>query len=181
MRRILALLLVLIYPFYISRPDFVVASDGKEWAARLKDGRLAISNPNHDVGESLQWQRYFGHPDMVDIRELPDAEMQLRCDEVGCVYHQGKEILAMPIMDIAALEDCDRATIVVAPFVIKSCAASKIIDDQQLWHHGAQVIYFDSQNIRTIHVRPRRGVRPWSPGWKGNMEKGQDQLLFGLK
>ena len=88
------------------------------------------------------------------------------CDNAGCVYRLGGHVLAVPRVDEAALEDCDHADIVVAPFVIRDCAAKTVIDDTELWNHGAHAIYFSGDKIRVDYARERRGMRPWSVGWK---------------
>jgi competence protein ComEC len=159
----------MLYPLYTSTPDFIVTADGKEWAARMADGKLAVSNLDREHFTVDQWQKRLGSPDLVDIYELPPGEQQLRCDQAGCVYHHGKSIMAMPQLEAAALKDCERANIVVAPFSIGDCDAAFVIDEAELWHHGAHVIYFNGNDTPRIeYTRARRGMRPWSVGWKGD-------------
>jgi len=167
--RFLGLLPVLagmLYPLYTALPDFMVTADGKEWAVRLADGRLAVPTLRKDKFVFEQWQERLGNPDLVDIRDLPDNDNRLRCDNAGCVYRLGGHVLAVPRVDEAALEDCDHADIVVAPFIIRDCAAKTVIDDTELWNHGAHVIYFSGGKMRIDYARGRRGMRPWSVGWK---------------
>lgn len=47
----------------------------------------------------------------------------------------------------------------------KGCPARHIIDEPDLWFHGAHVIYFNGNNIRNESARSNRGERPWSVGW----------------
>ena len=89
----------------------------------------------------------------------------------GCAYRKNDPILALPIVESAALEDCEHADIVVAPFVIRDCVANTVIDDPKLWHHGAHAIYFRSNgSVRVDYVQERRGMRPWSAGWRTKSE-----------
>jgi hypothetical protein len=60
--------------------------------------------------------------------------------------------------------------LVEAPFVIRDCAAPNVIDDTELWSHGAHVIYFNGDQTRIEYARPRRGMRPWSVGWKNKAD-----------
>ena len=77
--------------------------------------------------------------------------------------------LAVPTIDAAALEDCEHADIIIAPFLIRDCDAKKVIDDPELWHHGAHAIYFKRDgSMHVEYTRERRGMRPWSVGWKIN-------------
>jgi competence protein ComEC len=155
-----------LYPLYTFYPDILVSPDGKEWAARLDDGRLAVADLRHNDFVTTQWQEKLGMVELVDVRDLSDEEQQVRCDAMGCVYHHGTHVVAMPKLDAAALEDCEKADIIIAPFVIKNCAAQTIIDDHALWLHGAHTIRFDDDKVLVNFVRERRGLRPWSPGFR---------------
>ncbi len=145
-----------LYPLYTPQPNFMIAGDGKEWAARLDNGRLAVSNLDHEKFAVNEWQQRLGNPDAVDVFELPPDEKQLRCDEMGCVYRKAGHILAMPEMESAALEDCAHANIVIAPFLIRDCAAKTVLDDPDFWNRGAHVIYFEGSNVRIEYARERR-------------------------
>jgi competence protein ComEC len=166
---LIPIMLGMLYPLYTAQPDFMVSPDGKDWAARLDDGRLAASTLKHDKFAFEQWQERLGNPELVDVKDLSPDEKQLRCDDAGCVYRKSGHVLALPKIESAALEDCEQADIVVAPFVIKDCAAPHVIDDPELWNHGAHAIYFENRGgMRIDHARERRGMRPWSVGWKAN-------------
>ncbi|MGE3622678.1 MAG: ComEC/Rec2 family competence protein [Bdellovibrionales bacterium] len=163
---VVPVLIGMLYPFYTPVPDFMVSPDGKMWAARLDDGRLAASTLKREKFITEQWQEGLGHPELVDARELLKDFEQLRCDKLGCVYRKQGHVLAMPQVESAALEDCRLADTVIAPFLIDACEAPAVIDDDALWRHGAHVIYFTDGNMRIVNERDRRGMRPWSPGWK---------------
>ncbi len=78
--------------------------------------------------------------DVLDAKGLPPDNKEIHCDDEWCVYRRGNLVLAMPIVETAAQEDCEHADIVIAPFMIKSCAAKQVIDEQALEQHGAHVI-----------------------------------------
>ncbi|MDE1900247.1 MAG: ComEC/Rec2 family competence protein [Alphaproteobacteria bacterium] len=157
----------MMYPLYIPTPAFFVSPDGREWAARLDNGTLAVSNLDHDAFAVRQWQQRLGNVPALDVTALSPDDKQLRCDDMGCVYRHGPTLIAMPATEPAALEDCGKADIVIAPFLINRCAAPQVIDDHALWQHGAAAIYFDGNTPRIVQSRPARGARPWSVGWRG--------------
>lgn len=175
----LPILIGMLYPLYTPQPDFFVTPDGREWAARLDDGRLAVSNLDHDEFAVKQWQERLGHVQAIDVTELPPDNPQIRCDAIGCVYRHGAHVVAIPQIEAAALDDCEHAEIIVAPFLIKDCKAPTIIDDPALWFHGTHVIYFtgDSDHGKGVRVessRSTRGARPWSIGWRQQKTEDED-------
>ena len=133
---------------------------------RLDDGRLAASNIKHDKFAVIQWQQRLGNVPITDVAALPDDDPHLRCDEEGCVYRKDPLILAMPLVESAALEDCAHASIVIAHFPIAPCGADKVIDQMALEQHGAAALYFTSGKPRLVFSHKTRGARPWSPGWR---------------
>ena len=162
---LIPILIGAMYPLYIQKPDVMIAPDGKVWAARLDDGRLAVSNLDRDEFVYTQWRQRLGNPDLVDSSALPDSESQLRCDEGGCVYELNNNLIAFPTLESAALEDCEHAQVIIAPFNIRDCASPHILDEPEFWHHGSKAIYADGTALRIDQSRPRRAMRPWSVGW----------------
>jgi competence protein ComEC len=170
---LLPVCLGMLYPLYVPTPDFFITPDGREWAARLEDGRLAVSNLDHDKFSVDQWQQRLGMVQTVDVTELPADNTQIRCDEMGCIYRHGTHTLAMPEIEAAVLEDCAHADMVIAPVEIKDCAAGHI-DDPDLWFRGAHEIYFSGDAMRVEAARTQRGARPWSVGWKKIRKEDDD-------
>ncbi|MDE2030308.1 MAG: ComEC/Rec2 family competence protein, partial [Alphaproteobacteria bacterium] len=154
------------YPLYTPKPDMFIAPDGTEWAARLDNGWLALSNGRHEKFATRQWQERLGNPPVIDARNLPVTDAQLRCDAVGCVYRKNGLIAAMPKIASAALEDCKYTNLVIAPFLIKDCAAHYVIDSAALRQHGAFAVYASPVKVRVVFSHLSRGERPWSAGWR---------------
>ena len=162
---LLPILLGAAYPVYTPLPDIIVSPDGKEWAAKLDDGRFAVNNLDREKFIVTQWQQRLGNVTTVDVTALPSSEAQVRCDDIGCVYRHGSHIIAFPIFESAALEDCEQADIVIAPFLIRDCAATTVLGEPDFWRHGAHTLYFHSDKVDVRHVRERRGERPWDEGY----------------
>jgi competence protein ComEC len=172
--RYLGLIPILIgafYPFYTPKPDIMIAPDASEWAARLDDGTLAVSNLDRATFITSQWQQRLGNVPVVDVTALPPSETQLRCDEAGCVYRHGTYSVALPELPAAVREDCAHAAVVIAPVVIHDCAAPVVIDEPLFWRHGAMTLIFAGDTVHIAHARARRGERPWSPGWKNHADE----------
>jgi competence protein ComEC len=172
---LLPILIGMIYPLYTPHPDFFVSPNGKAWASVLDDGRLAVSNVKREKFAVTQWRERLGNVDMIDAKALPPDTRQIRCDDQGCVARRKGTLIAMPIAETAALEDCDHADIVIASFAIRSCAA-KSIDREALDAHGAYAVTFDGNKPRIEFSRKGKGARPWSVGWRdGNEEKEEKE------
>lgn len=162
---LLPIMMGVCYPFYTPLPDVIIAADGKQWAARMEDGRLAVSNLDRDAFEVTQWQQRLAMPSLVDVFELTPRDRRLRCDDAGCVYAKEGEKVAFPILDAALLEDCEQAQIIVTSVDVKTCDAASLIDHNALWQHGAHALYFYQDAVTVTTNRSERGLRPWSPGW----------------
>ncbi|MER2520671.1 MAG: ComEC/Rec2 family competence protein [Bdellovibrionales bacterium] len=154
------------YPLVTPLPDLLVAPDGKQWAARVEDGRLAVANLDREAFTVTQWQQRLGNPETLDIHDLPASEHALRCDEAGCALRRAGVTVALPILEPAALEDCELADLVIAPFDIRDCAGKRVIDWSAFRAHGAYALYVERGALRLEASRLGRGARPWSPGWR---------------
>jgi competence protein ComEC len=164
----------MMYPLYTPQPDFFVSPSGKVWAARLGDGRLAVSNVKREKFAVLQWQELMGNVGIIDAKALPPDNGQIACDAKGCVYRHNSFVVAMPFKETAALEDCEHADIVIAPFIVNECAAKNVIDAEALKLRGAHAIYFSGDALRIDFARAGRGKRPWSVGWQSKEEIAEE-------
>jgi competence protein ComEC len=171
---LLPILAGMLYPLYVATPDVFMTADGKHWAARLEDGRLAAASVRKQAFVTTQWQQRAGLAprDVVDAHALDTP--QLRCDAAGCVYRRGVHGVAFPALPEAAPEDCGQATVVLSPWMLKDCAAPRVIDEPSLWRRGAHTLTFTGRGMRVESARARRGLRPWSPGWKPRKAERRD-------
>ncbi len=163
---LLPILIGMVYPFYIQPPDMFISPDGREWALRLEDGRLAVSNLDRDAFEVQQWQERLGHPDTVDVTELPEASSPVRCDTMGCVVRRGRHMIALPERDEGLLEDCQQASVIITPALVRDCHAALVIDGESLWQYGAHSLRFKGDMIAVTIAREAHGARPWQADFK---------------
>lgn len=161
------ILLGALYALVTPLPHLFVAPEAEQWAVRLADGRLAVANLDREAFTVTQWQQRLGNPETVDARALPSTEQELRCDDAGCALRREGLTIALPAVDSAALVDCALADVVVAPFTLRACEALHLLDGSAFRRHGAMALYLEDGKLRIQTSRARRGLRPWSPGWKG--------------
>lgn len=178
----LPIILGMLYPFYMDTPDFLVSPSGKTWAVRLEDGRLAVSSLRHEKFAVAQWKDRLGNIDLTEARFLTGGG-PIRCDAQGCVYRRGSLLIAMPIKESAALDDCDKASIIIAPFVIRQCAAQTVIDQLFLETHGSVVLNFkgNGETPRFLYARQNKAQRPWSIGFSKRGEFADTDPNNGMK
>jgi len=186
----LPVIIGLAYPLYTAQPDVFIAEDGKQWIARLDDGRFAAASLRREKFVLAQWQQRVGGVALVDAHDLnateaaapeddePDDDASvaaspapaavptnLRCDALGCVYRHGAHSVAFATQPEATLEDCASATVVVAQIPLPDCAVAIVIDETARRRHGAYSLNFRNDVINVAFTRARRGARPWSAGW----------------
>lgn len=161
------ILLGALYPLVTSQPSLLVLDDGRQWAARLADGRWAVADLDRESFAVTQWRQRLGFPEMVEATSAP-TDSGLVCDVSGCIYKKSGRLVALPNTPLVLPEDCRMANVVISPAMIRNCAAPHVIDDHALWQGGAhEVTIADDGGIGIASVRPRRALRPWSPGWRG--------------
>ncbi len=172
--------LAMLYPLYTRAPDVYVAPDGKQWAAMLEDGRLAVASTKRNRFTLEQWRQRSGNAELVDAKILPESDSRMRCDDKGCVYHNGLQSVFFPKAESAMQEGCGGASIVVAPFDVGKCGKATVIDAQALRKHGAHAVFFENGAARIDYSREDNGGRPWSPGWKNDFERSEGSPLLAF-
>ncbi len=145
-----------------SRPDLLVARDGKTIALRLPDGSLGfLREPTDDYAAEI-WLRRDG--DARDIQSaIASARKGVRCDELGCVATLASGETVAAISRNEALEDCASADVAISAVPTRRrCVGPKLVVDKfDLAKNGGYAIWLGSEPaIET--VEGERGQRPWS-------------------
>lgn len=165
------------------RPDLLVSEDGDLFALRAPDGRLMLSSAGKARFEAGIWLRRDGQAETEARAVWPaagdGAGGRLACDGLGCVWRASDEgpLFALPRRRDALAEDCDRAGIVVSPFVAIACRAPLLVDPRKLRRDGAHAFHLlEGGGVRVVTVEEERGTRPWSssrPRSAGEPEPGR--------
>src|SRR5215471_10877464 len=93
------------------RPDVLIAGDGRGFAVRGNDGRLAI----HHTGDSFAVREWLAAD--ADGRDVHDQSLGrgIACDASGCIGKlAGGGLVAYAFSPEAFEEDCSRAALVIA-------------------------------------------------------------------
>lgn len=147
---------------FASRPDLLIARDGKTIAARLPDGTLGFLREPADGYAAEIWLRRDG-----DAREVEKAIAKpgqgVLCDELGCIATLASGETVTSIARSEALEDCASADVVVSAIPTRRrCVGPKLVIDKfDLARNGGYALWLNGEPIIKT-VEGERGQRPWS-------------------
>ncbi len=145
----------------VPSPDVLIANDGRSFALRGGDGRLAFHHTGADTFAMREWLAAD-----ADERDVHDGSLGqgIACDRSGCVGRLADGALVAYAMAPDAFEDdCRQAVLVVAMRPAPTgCAA--IVIDRDLWRQrGALALRRTADGFLIESARPAGFDRPWSP------------------
>jgi competence protein ComEC len=158
-------LLVLIAVIWAARtpvPDVLMAGDGRTFAVRGADGRLAF---HHSGGDSFATREWLAAD--ADGRDVKDKGLGqgITCDASGCIGKLAEGALVSYAIEPDAFEeDCRRAMLILATHddPPPDCAATVIGRD--VWRRrGALSLRRDGAGFIVEGTRPENFDRPWAP------------------
>jgi len=163
------------------RPDVIISPDGRMHAVLGDDGRYYFSSLVRERFARMNWQDRFAQEDSPKTSELPIDEDKsnhekniYKCDELGCIYKRGGNLVAFPNNMQAFYQDCLRADLIILAddFPIRDLDAhcnTRVLpmgaeaNGQSPGAPGATAIWLDeSGEMDVLSVRDLRGTRPWS-------------------
>lgn len=157
----LCLALATLWAARIPVPDVLIAGDGRTFAVRGADGRLAF---HHSGGDSFAIREWLAAD--ADGRDLHDRGLGqgIACDPVGCIGKLADgALVAFALAPDAYAEDCRRAVLVVATRGAPSDCAATVIG-RDLWRErGALALRRSGSGFVIESTRPRDFDRPWAP------------------
>ncbi len=148
------------------QPDMLIAEDGKLVAMRLNSGAIALSNRAHDRFTQSVWMRRAGEGELGPdnppdrIADGPDAS---QCGKGLCRFTVAGHKAAI-VSDASNLQaGCRGSDVVISQVEAHGhCAASLIIDRNDLARNGATSIEFRAEGPHVSTVREMTGERPWA-------------------
>jgi competence protein ComEC len=147
-----------------SRPDVLVARNGKPVAVRLANGTLSAL-PSADSAFTLSsWLEADG-----DARDPADVARGggFFCDDAGCVARIGASLVAIPDGPAALDDDCRRAEVVIMRFERqRPCPGARLVVDRQaLARFGTHALTATrwGWSITSVGGDGGCGGRPWCP------------------
>jgi competence protein ComEC len=142
-------------------PDILVAADGRTFAVRGADGKLAIHHTGSDTFATREW--LAADADGRDPRDkaLGDG---IACDPSGCIGKLGdRRLVAYVIAPDAFAEDCRHAAIIVATREAPPDCETTVIGRRDWREHGALALYRNGSGFVIESARPPNFDRPWAP------------------
>jgi competence protein ComEC len=145
-------------------PDLLVDARGQLAAARLDDGRLALSPWERDSWITGQWLEAAGQAEPAPWPAVgAGGEQGLRCDALGCVLTRGGHAVALARRPEALEEDCRQADLVISYPRLERCPdGTPLIGPEALRAAGGLAVWLEPAGIETLTVRAVRGDRPWT-------------------
>jgi competence protein ComEC len=152
----------------VHQPDILISADGRAVAVRGKDSRLHLMRAGKEVFLTKEWLASD-----ADARNAADASLAdgVSCDEVGCVVEiAGGGFVTQAQRPEAIMDDCDRATLIVAARQAPGDCRASVIDRARLYRQGALALWRMGNGFAVEASRPRGYERPWSPLAPGDSE-----------
>jgi competence protein ComEC len=151
-------------------PDVMVSGDGKLLGIRSAAGDVWISSGRTARYSAETWARRAGVAaprvwrTTAPEAEGPQADGQLRCDALGCLFHARGQLVALVNDSRALAEDCASATVVIAvePVPRGACRGPRLVIDRfDLWRNGAYALWLSPDGVEVRSARGVSGERPW--------------------
>ncbi len=143
-------------------PDVLVAGDGRSFAVRGADGRLALHHIGSDSFATKEW--LAADADGRDAHDHGVGE-GISCDTSGCIGKLAdRALVAYVTAPDAFEEDCRRALLVIAARGAPPPGCAATVITRKDWRaHGALALRRTETGFVTDAVRPAGYDRPWSP------------------
>jgi competence protein ComEC len=141
-------------------PDILVAADGRSFALRGGDGKLAV----HHGGDPFAPREWLAAD--ADGRDVADRGLGdgIACDLAGCLGKLADGRLVSYVLAAEAFEeDCRRAAVVVATRDAPPDCDALVIDRGFWRQRGALALYRDGAGFRVEGARAPNFDRPWAP------------------
>ena len=142
-------------------PDILVAADGRTFAVRGADGKLAIHHTGGDTFATREWLAAD-----ADGRDPSDKALGagIACDPSGCIgLLDDRRLVSYVIAPDAFEEDCRHAAIIVATRDAPPDCDAKVIGRHDWREHGALALYRNGSGFVIESTRPPNFDRPWAP------------------
>jgi competence protein ComEC len=158
---VVAVVLAIIFAARTPWPDILVAGDGRTFAVRGADARLAIHRSGSDTFAMREW--LTADADGRDVRD-PGLGAGIACDPAGCIGKLADgRLVSYALLPDAFEEDCRRASVVVATRAAPPDCAATVIG-RSLWReHGALALRREGSGFVIEAARSPNFDRPWAP------------------
>jgi competence protein ComEC len=152
----------IVWAMNIPAPDMLIANDGRTFAVRGADGRLAF---HHIGGDSFAMREWLAAD--ADGRDVKDRTLgqRIACDASGCVgkLADGARV-AYALTADAFEDDCREAVLVVAARAPPPPGCAAMVIGRDTWRaRGALTLRRTPAGFAIESARAVNFDRPWSP------------------
>jgi competence protein ComEC len=142
-------------------PDVLIAADGRSFAVRGANGRLAFHRTGSDTFAIREWLAADADGRDVNDKGLGEGVV---CDPAGCIGKLADGRLVSYVLAPEAFEeDCRRAAIVVGTRDPPPDCGATVVGRKEWREQGALALYRDRNGFRVEPARPLSYDRPWAP------------------
>jgi competence protein ComEC len=142
-------------------PDVLVAADGRTFAVRASNGRLAFHRTGSDTFATREWLAADADGRDVNDKGLSDG---IDCDPLGCIGKLADgRLVSYAFAPDAFEDDCRRAAVIVATREAPPDCGTTVIGRKQWREQGALALYRDGPGFTIEPARPLTYDRPWAP------------------
>jgi competence protein ComEC len=154
----------ILWAMRVPAPDVLIGNDGRSFAARGADGRLAVHHAGGDTFAMREWLAADG-----DGRDIKDRGLGqgIACDPFGCIGRlaDGRRV-AYALTADAFSDDCREAALVIAARAAPPPGCAAMVVDRNLWRaRGALALHRTAAGFVIDSARGSNIDRPWSPAW----------------
>ncbi len=156
--------LAVAWAVHTPRPDLLIAADGRTFAVRGADHRLAFHHTGHDTFAIREW--LAGDANSRDAKDKM-LGTGIGCDPSGCVgkLADGRSV-AYVLAPSAFEEDCRQAALIVATRDPPADCAAMVIPRNVWREHGAVAVRHAGPAFIIETARSPNFDRPWTPARK---------------
>jgi len=154
----------IVWAISVPLPDVLIANDGRSFAVRGADGRLAVHHIGGDTFAVREWLAADGDGRDVKDRTLGQG---IACDPSGCVGKLGDgSRIAYALAPDAFADDCREAALVVAARAAPPPGCTAMVIDRDMWRtRGALALRRTPSGFAIDSARAANSDRPWSPAF----------------
>jgi competence protein ComEC len=154
----------ILWALQVPAADVLVGNDGRSFAIRGADGRLAVHHAGGDTFAIREWLAADG-----DGRDIKDRGLAqgIACDPFGCIGRlaDGTRV-AYALTADAFADDCREAVLVIAARAAPPAGCAATVIDRNTWRtRGALALRRTSSGFVIDSARGSNFDRPWSPAW----------------
>jgi competence protein ComEC len=152
----------ILWALSVPAPDVLIGNDGRSFAVRGADGRLAVHHAGGDTFAIREWLAADGDGRDINDRGLAQG---IACDPFGCTGRlaDGARI-AYALTPDAFADDCREAVLVIAARAAPPPGCAATVIDRDMWRaRGALALHRTASGFVIDAVRGGDVERPWLP------------------